>query len=780
MNTPQIISRSSLSLLCLFGLSLLASPAAAQVFDTGPSDSALFTEVINMPADMSSFPSNTNLGGIPGGTIQLNIQNGGSVGNQVSAFADSEINITGGSIGLNLETNGEVNINGGFVGRNFRALSGSQVNISGGKIADSFAGFSGSEVNISGGTSEARFQLSPGSDVEIFGGEFQFNGNDITDGSAIAISGTQTGVFSATLADGSVLILNDTAADSLTAPTLTTTSLPQVSLTPIVVDGSVSSAPLGLRSGQTLTVRSGGVLTEDFQSANATLNIEGGFVGSRLEVVGGQLNVSGGTVGDNSNIRLSSNTYGINALAGSAVTISGGTVEGGIFAGPDTVVNINGGAAGPIEANSGSTVEISGGSFGQDFTAVSSSSVELIGGEFQLDGNDIADLSTFTPPFRFVLTGTLTDGSAVILAARGSSAEDLSGLTLVESSVPLPQAILTPIVVDTPVTSGPSGLRQGQTLTLQDGGELSNDFAVVDASLSVEGGAVGDGLRTVGGQIDISGGTVGDGVESHGGTVTISGGTVGEDAYIAGDSVLNITGGTIEDFDAVEAAVVNFSGGTVGNAFVNGSPNGETVFNMSGGTVEGNVPIFNDGTANISGGRIAGLLFVAEGELNISGGTFEGDVEIGDIGSISGGTFEGNLSLFSGDELTLIGTDFLLDGSPVSVPPGGTRRLVAVRNRILSGVFADGSPFSFGLQTNRSAPDRDFFDPFASLYLQDLGLPVVLLGDCDQDGDVDFLDIAPFISILSTNAFLEEADINQDGAVTFLDIAGFIAILAGN
>jgi len=53
-----------------------------------------------------------------------------------------------------------------------------------------------------------------------------------------------------------------------------------------------------------------------------------------------------------------------------------------------------------------------------------------------------------------------------------------------------------------------------------------------------------------------------------------------------------------------------------------------------------------------------------------------------------------------------------------------------------------------------------------------------ILGDVDTDGEVGFLDIAPFITLLSTNGFQAEADIDLDGAVTFLDIAPFIAILA--
>ena len=53
-----------------------------------------------------------------------------------------------------------------------------------------------------------------------------------------------------------------------------------------------------------------------------------------------------------------------------------------------------------------------------------------------------------------------------------------------------------------------------------------------------------------------------------------------------------------------------------------------------------------------------------------------------------------------------------------------------------------------------------------------------ILGDVNQDGVVDFLDIAPFISILASNDYLVEADINEDEVVNFLDIQPFIDTLA--
>ena len=54
----------------------------------------------------------------------------------------------------------------------------------------------------------------------------------------------------------------------------------------------------------------------------------------------------------------------------------------------------------------------------------------------------------------------------------------------------------------------------------------------------------------------------------------------------------------------------------------------------------------------------------------------------------------------------------------------------------------------------------------------------VLLGDVNRDGLVNFLDISPFVAILSTGEVLAEADINEDRVVDFLDIGPFIELLS--
>jgi len=66
-----------------------------------------------------------------------------------------------------------------------------------------------------------------------------------------------------------------------------------------------------------------------------------------------------------------------------------------------------------------------------------------------------------------------------------------------------------------------------------------------------------------------------------------------------------------------------------------------------------------------------------------------------------------------------------------------------------------------------------FFDDF-----QISEIVSTLLGDVDQNGAVNFLDIGPFIGLLSSGLYQVEADINEDGEVNFLDIGPFIGLLS--
>ncbi len=77
-----------------------------------------------------------------------------------------------------------------------------------------------------------------------------------------------------------------------------------------------------------------------------------------------------------------------------------------------------------------------------------------------------------------------------------------------------------------------------------------------------------------------------------------------------------------------------------------------------------------------------------------------------------------------------------------------------------------------------SVESTDF--EFGSSTFGSFGADEVLLGDVNLSGEVDFLDISPFIGLLSSGEFQVEADIDQNQSVDFLDISPFIGILSGS
>jgi len=224
------------------------------------------------------------------------------------------------------------------------------------------------------------------------------------------------------------------------------------------------------------------------------------------------------------------------------------------------------------------------------------------------------------------------------------------------------------------------------------------------------------GATNIVGEMNVFGGTVGDRLHSFGTELNIIGGTVGDDLSVEFGGVLNISGGTVGDDMTVDTvsgtvALVDISGGTIGNSF---SVRGDSVVCISGGTI--------------------GDSFAASS---------------GSVVNISGGTMGQGVTALSGSEVNISGREFSIDGVALDTLQFGQAVTITDRDVTLSGVLADGEPFSFDLTSVSSFPN-DFFDPGATLTVT-LTAPFVL-GDCNQDGVVDFEDIGPFIMILQSGS----------------------------
>ena len=56
----------------------------------------------------------------------------------------------------------------------------------------------------------------------------------------------------------------------------------------------------------------------------------------------------------------------------------------------------------------------------------------------------------------------------------------------------------------------------------------------------------------------------------------------------------------------------------------------------------------------------------------------------------------------------------------------------------------------------------------------------LLLGDINCDGQINLLDVTPFVELLNRGGFSDKADINRDGAVNLLDVTPFVDLLSGS
>lgn len=168
---------------------------------------------------------------------------------------------------------------------------------------------------------------------------------------------------------------------------------------------------------------------------------------------------------------------------------------------------------------------------------------------------------------------------------------------------------------------------------------------------------------------------------------------------------------------------------------------------------------------------------------------------VGDGGSATGSPQDGDNLLITNVEFGAIfdGTDFT-----ATITTGGVGQSAVLINfnlaDVSNNILADGVVATITVDSSSANLSDSFVlnpNVLEATAAFDNGTPLaissstttlqvgqsVLLGDANRDGVVNFLDINPFIALLTFNVFLAEADINQDGAVNFLDIDPFIDAL---
>jgi hypothetical protein len=650
-------------------------------------------------------------GGVVRGSVDLREGaqarvSGGKMTDRFSVRSDSIAEFSGGTVGVG--------------GRGLSVTAGGVANISGGQFVGDVTAYSQGQLNITGGSFVSAFVAREGSHVRFSGGEFFLNGSPIGDLPVTIIDRAKPELITGTLEDGSVVLFSpaqtsfNTGGDELHGVAFQHTYVPPIDLAPITV--SDNSTIQGLRQGQTLTLNHGGSLPDRVVAVGATLNIAGGYAGNGFQVANTTVNVTGGTLGTST----SSSGYGeeFRAFGDSVLNLSGGQVNNWLYAYRGSTVNLSGPVimGAPVFFEPGSTanvssgefedyvvargaaVNISGGHFNQTFTvadggqvsmtggqvggstlvqsgahfhlaggvvgqgmrnapgsspAFREGNVTIAGGEFRLNNTPIAAASVSLLEFDDVLTGTLTDGTPFVFS--GFSADILYDVQLVRTT--LPAIDVTPLSIDSAVA--PTGLREGQSLTLLPGGELPNDFAVVGSTLALKGDSIARGLEVVRSHIDISSGSG------------------GYNLSIFDGSVVNVTGGDIDGFvDVNSGGTLNVSGGQFGRLLYVRS---EAVLNLRGGALGDQLIATSGGVVNMTGGKIGD-------DASLHGGS---------VINLSGGQLGKSFSARAGSLMNLVGSEFFFNGNLIDLPANGVPVEVLSRDGTLSGTLADGTSFSW-------------------------------------------------------------------------------------
>ncbi|MEO0588904.1 MAG: hypothetical protein AAF078_14850, partial [Planctomycetota bacterium] len=342
-----------------------------------------------------------------------------------------EFNVFGGRVDrIGVYNQATMNISGGSAV--IDAVFGSFVNLSGGSA--SLQVWPDASVTITGGHVN-RLSASDGSDVTLVGGEFFVNGTPFA-GDTVTFTDPNdnlTGI----LQDGTPIAL---FGQPLSGVTLSKIAIDPPSLEPILVDAANPQGPDSLRPGQTLALRDGGELPGGFIAESATMNVAGGRLAGGLTAVNSDVRITGHLEGlqiqsvGNSRVVLTDATVQprLSASAGGTIEIGGASsVPNDFSIGQGGVGILTGGEMARVSVGIGGRFEVQGGVvervFGGGETTLaggrvgnnsgfrSSSALELVGGEFRLNGVGVAGFALDFRGEPGILTGTLADGTPLLL-----------------------------------------------------------------------------------------------------------------------------------------------------------------------------------------------------------------------------------------------------------------------------------------------------------------------------------------------------------------------------
>ena len=153
---------------------------------------------------------------------------------------------------------------------------------------------------------------------------------------------------------------------------------------------------------------------------------------------------------------------------------------------------------------------------------------------------------------------------------------------------------------------------------------------------------------------------------------------------------------------------------------------------------------------------------------------------VGETGEVESNFVDelGALNVFSGSGMLLenTGPDFVDQGFDFGV----NSFLFARVDFEVVGEVGDTVNIITTRGATQIANDGVALDPVIGSFTITVGESEILLGDLNCDGEVNLLDVAPFVEFLSNGTFSEKGDFNSDGMLNLLDVSPFVDLLSGN
>ncbi|MEM8866343.1 MAG: hypothetical protein AAGF31_12430 [Planctomycetota bacterium] len=242
-------------------------------------------------------------------------------------------------------------------------------------------------------------------------------------------------------------------------------------------------------------------------------------------------------------------------------------------------------------------------------------------------------------------------------------------------------------VINIPPDIPPFEIESSTQVNLFDGGMLGGSIGSINVG---DPGQVNENV-----EVNVFGGTAGLSLNS-GSVANISGGQI-RSLTVGFDSVANVDGGNVRR--ALSSGHLNVSGGAFD--IVTAGTNG--VVMIDGGIIGGNevgdgLSANADSTVIVRGGRIVSHFRITSGGKAL----------------IRGGHVNDELRVSAGGEVHLRGVEFSIDGVGLESLMPGEAFTIVDRDVTLSGLFADGSPFSLTLNSG-FAFQSSSFSPAATL-----------------------------------------------------------------